>query len=188
MLGETTKVQGKLNLPKESTWTISYAAQGPCLQRRTIKENILFGNRYVEQRYNDVVECCALCPDLDILEDGDETLIGDRWVLSYVHMDCYSHYIIQGYKFVWRTESLVRYLLLVDGILIDKNYRVAFACAVYANTKYVLLDDPLNAVVHVRNDPRVKYADTFTSLRTAGYNASCLNSCCVDVYFGVAQW
>ena len=100
LLGETTKVQGKLNLPKESTRTISYAAQSPYLQRRTIKENILFGNQYVEQRYNDVVECCALRPDLDILEDGGETLIGDRWVLSYVHMDCYSHYIIQGCKFV----------------------------------------------------------------------------------------
>ena len=81
----------------------------------------------------------------------------------------------------------MRYLLLVDGILIDKNYRVALAGVVYADTKCVLLDDPLSAVVRVRNDPRVKYADTFTSLRTAGHNASCLNDCCVDLYFGVAQ-
>ena len=188
LLGEMTKIQGKLNLPKGSTQTISYAAQSPWLQRRTIKENILFGNRYDEQRYNDVVNCCALRPDLDILEDGDETLIGDRWVLSYVHVNCYSHYIIQGYKFVWWTESSVRYLPLLDRILIDKNHRVALARAVYANTKYVLLDDPLSSVVRVQNDPRVEYADAFTSPRTAGYNASCLNGCCVDLYFGIAQW
>ena len=86
LLGEMTKLRGTLNLSKGIAPTISYAAQTPWLQRRTIKENILFGYRYDEQRYNDVVECCALRPDLDALEDGDETLIGDRWVLSGVRM------------------------------------------------------------------------------------------------------
>jgi ABC-type transport system involved in cytochrome bd biosynthesis fused ATPase/permease subunit len=57
---------------------ISYAAQSPWLRHQTIKENILFGSPYEEQRYNDVVECCALSPDLDMLEDGDETEIGAR--------------------------------------------------------------------------------------------------------------
>ena len=85
LLGEMSKVRGKLNVPKDSMQTISYAAQRPWLQHRTIKENILFGNRYDEQRYNDVVECCALYPDLNILEDGDETLVGDRWVLMRLH-------------------------------------------------------------------------------------------------------
>lgn len=60
------------------THTISYAAQMPWLQHATIKENILFGYPYNEQRYKDVVECCALLPDLKILEDGDETEIGAR--------------------------------------------------------------------------------------------------------------
>ena len=64
-------------------------------------------------------------------------------------MECCSHYIIQGYKFVRWTESSVCYLLLRDGIFIDENHRVALARAVYADTKYVLLDDPLSAVVRV---------------------------------------
>ena len=59
---------------------ISYAAQSPWLRHQTIKENILFGSPYEEQRYKDVVECCALSPDLDTLEDGDETEIGARYV------------------------------------------------------------------------------------------------------------
>ncbi|KAL4065664.1 hypothetical protein V8B97DRAFT_1983434 [Scleroderma yunnanense] len=116
LLGEMTKIQGTLNLSK-CTYppTVSYAAQTPWLQRRTIKENIVFGYPYDEQRYNDVVECCALRPDLDILEDGDATQIGDRGI----------------------------------NLSGGQRARVALARAVYADTKYVLLDDPFSAVDNV---------------------------------------
>ena len=57
---------------------VSYAAQMPWLRHQSIKDNILFGQPMDEERYNDVVECCALRPDLEILEDGDETEIGAR--------------------------------------------------------------------------------------------------------------
>ena len=33
------------------------------------------------ERYEAVLEACALKPDLAIFEDGDETEIGVRWVL-----------------------------------------------------------------------------------------------------------
>lgn len=59
---------------------ISYAAQSPWLRHQSIKDNILFGSPYDEQRYNDVIECCALQTDLNMLEDGDETEIGARGV------------------------------------------------------------------------------------------------------------
>ncbi|KAL4077404.1 P-loop containing nucleoside triphosphate hydrolase protein [Scleroderma citrinum] len=113
LLGEMTKVQGNLNLSKDThPPTISYAAQTPWLQRRTIKENILFGYQYDEPRYKDVIECCALRPDLDMLEYGDETEIGDRG------------------------------MNLSGG----QRARIALARAVYARSRYVLLDDPLCAV------------------------------------------
>jgi ABC-type transport system involved in cytochrome bd biosynthesis fused ATPase/permease subunit len=79
----------KIHLPKYPTVLnsqtglreyISYAAQTPWLEQLTIKQNILFGSDYNEKRYKDVVECCALKPDLDMLEDGDETEIGERGV------------------------------------------------------------------------------------------------------------
>ncbi|KAG8838938.1 hypothetical protein FRB91_007306 [Serendipita sp. 411] len=60
---------------------ISYAAQTPWLEHLTIKENILFGSEYDEKRYRQVIECCSLKPDLDALEDGDETEIGERGVV-----------------------------------------------------------------------------------------------------------
>jgi ABC-type transport system involved in cytochrome bd biosynthesis fused ATPase/permease subunit len=59
---------------------ISYAAQTPWLRHQSIRDNILFGAPYEEERYKQVVECCALNPDLRVLEDGDDTEIGARWV------------------------------------------------------------------------------------------------------------
>ena len=62
------------------TQSIAYAAQTPWLQHQSIKNNILFGHPYDAARYADVLDACALRPDLKILEDGDETEIGARGV------------------------------------------------------------------------------------------------------------
>jgi ABC-type multidrug transport system fused ATPase/permease subunit len=59
---------------------IAFCAQSPWLENLSIKDNILFGSPMDQQRYNQVLECCALKPDLSILEDGDETEIGARGV------------------------------------------------------------------------------------------------------------
>lgn len=40
----------------------------------------MFGTPYDEDRYELVLECCALKPDLEIFEDGDLTEIGARGV------------------------------------------------------------------------------------------------------------
>lgn len=44
----------------------------------TLKENILFGRPYDEDRYHKAITACALLPDLAILPAGDETEIGER--------------------------------------------------------------------------------------------------------------
>ena len=43
-------------------------------------ENILFNLPYLEERYRRTLEVCALDNDLKILEDGDESEIGERGV------------------------------------------------------------------------------------------------------------
>ena len=43
-------------------------------------ENILFNLPYVEGRYRRTLEVCALVNDLKILEDSDESEIGERGV------------------------------------------------------------------------------------------------------------
>lgn len=122
LLGEMTKLpgSGRLLLPKHHDHPdehgnrgISYAAQSPFLQHLSIRDNILFGSPYEEERYNAVLDACALRPDFSIFEDGDLTEIGSRGIS------------------------------LSGG----QKARVALARAVYARTKYVLLDDPLSAVV-----------------------------------------
>lgn len=89
LLGEMTLLPGgEILMSKEPEkvdehglmHAISYAAQTPWLQHQSIKENILFGSPFDEARYKAVVECCALGPDLKILEDGDQTEIGARGV------------------------------------------------------------------------------------------------------------
>jgi ABC-type multidrug transport system fused ATPase/permease subunit len=119
-LGEMTTLSGRLIMSKDPSkvdqhglmHSMSYSAQSPWLRHQSIRDNILFGYPYDEERYNAVVECCALNPDLNIFEDGDATEIGARGVS------------------------------LSGG----QKARVALARAVYARTKYVLLDDPLSAV------------------------------------------
>ena len=46
----------------------------------TIKENILFGQTENKKMYEQVVEACALKPDLEILPGGDQTEIGEQGI------------------------------------------------------------------------------------------------------------
>ncbi|CEH12058.1 Multidrug resistance-associated protein/mitoxantrone resistance protein, ABC superfamily [Ceraceosorus bombacis] len=58
----------------------AYVPQSSFLINATIKDNILFGLRYVEQRYEDTIRACGLLPDLKVLQDGDLTEVGEEGV------------------------------------------------------------------------------------------------------------
>jgi len=50
----------------------------------TLRDNVLFSKPFDKERYNKVIDACALRPDLDILPAGDKTEIGERVLYLYV--------------------------------------------------------------------------------------------------------
>lgn len=94
LLGEMTQLRGHLIMSKEPSTvdqdgfmqSISYAAQTPWLRNQSIKDNILFGYPFDQERYDAVVEACALKTDFKVLDDGDLTEIGARHAIRSSHV------------------------------------------------------------------------------------------------------
>ncbi|KAG0304127.1 hypothetical protein BGZ98_005900 [Dissophora globulifera] len=89
LLGELERLEGHQYLPrldydhrgKEDQGSgIAYVAQTAWLQNTTIRNNILFGQEFDQERYDAVVEGCALVTDFSILESGDATEIGEQGI------------------------------------------------------------------------------------------------------------
>ncbi|KAK3805989.1 MAG: hypothetical protein JOS17DRAFT_768002 [Linnemannia elongata] len=88
LLGELDRVEGQMFLPRldygERRSTrgsgIAYVSQTAWLQNTTIRDNILFGKKFDQDRYDAVVEGCALVTDFEILESGDMTEIGEQGI------------------------------------------------------------------------------------------------------------
>lgn len=60
--------------------TVAYVSQQSWIQNGTIKDNILFGSELDEKRYQQVLEACALLPDLEVLPGGDMAEIGEKGI------------------------------------------------------------------------------------------------------------
>ncbi|KAM0231757.1 hypothetical protein ACHAPO_008337 [Fusarium lateritium] len=93
LLGEMTLLEGGVYCPggrsREEVHpdpetglanTIAYVAQSAWLVNANVRENILFSMPFEEQRYRDVIVACALERDLQILDNGDETLVGEKGI------------------------------------------------------------------------------------------------------------
>lgn len=82
--GKSSFLQALLReLPLESgtiriNGTISYACQEPWVFAGSVRQNILFGQKMDRNRYDSVIESCALQKDLEQLAHGDKTVIGER--------------------------------------------------------------------------------------------------------------
>jgi ABC-type multidrug transport system fused ATPase/permease subunit len=59
---------------------VSYVQQQPWIQNKSIKNNILFGLPYDEDKYKETIKICELKRDLQILPAGDETEIGEKGI------------------------------------------------------------------------------------------------------------
>ncbi|KAJ3272855.1 hypothetical protein HDV01_005178 [Terramyces sp. JEL0728] len=88
LLGELKKLQGNYFISEAHLLPntelqksdLAYCPQTAWLMNGTIRENILFGEEYDEERYYKVAKACALLRDLQTLEGGDMTQIGEKGV------------------------------------------------------------------------------------------------------------
>ncbi|CAG9464562.1 unnamed protein product [Pedinophyceae sp. YPF-701] len=84
LLGEMERAQGRAGVRGQS---VAYTAQDPWIQNMSLRENVLMagpgglaGGRVDEERYAEVLEACAMMPDLDVLPAGDLTEIGEKGI------------------------------------------------------------------------------------------------------------
>ncbi|KAG7388247.1 hypothetical protein PHYPSEUDO_012905 [Phytophthora pseudosyringae] len=76
ILGEMHQVRGTRVVRGDA----AYASQQAWIQNQTVRDNILFGEPLDAEHYRRVVEACQLLPDFDVLEQGDQTEIGERGI------------------------------------------------------------------------------------------------------------
>lgn len=60
--------------------SVAYVSQSAWILNKTVRDNILFGLPYNKERYEKVIDACSLRHDMNILEDGDQTEIGERGI------------------------------------------------------------------------------------------------------------
>lgn len=76
LLGDLYKKQGYVNVYGK----IAYVPQSAWIQNATVRNNIVFGAPFVKDKYDKVIDACALVPDLQILTGGDATEIGEKGI------------------------------------------------------------------------------------------------------------
>ncbi|KAI5479254.1 ATP-binding cassette transporter [Pseudohyphozyma bogoriensis] len=107
LLGELQVETGRISLPP----SVSYASQHPFLESTSIKGNILFGFPFSKERYEAVLDACALRKDFEALPEGDNThhvLLDDclAAVDSHTANHLYRH-VLKGDLLRGRTTVLV---------------------------------------------------------------------------------
>lgn len=77
----------------------AYVPQSPFILGGTVRDNIMFGRQYDEERYRRAVQAAQLEPDLAQLQAGDMTELGEwgsgvvlTWCVGRIR--CHAHYLI----------------------------------------------------------------------------------------------
>lgn len=76
LAGDMRRTNGSATMGGSRAFCPQYA----WIQNATVRENILFGKEYDRKWYEQVVEACALRPDLEMLPNSDQTEIGERGI------------------------------------------------------------------------------------------------------------
>ena len=64
----------------EMQGSLSYASQDAWSFNESVRNNILFGMQFEEDRYRKVIEVCALLRDFKLMPFGDQTHVGEKGI------------------------------------------------------------------------------------------------------------
>ncbi|XP_022800440.1 multidrug resistance-associated protein 4-like isoform X3 [Stylophora pistillata] len=76
ILGELPLTEGSVTVKGK----VGYSSQQAWVYNGSLRQNILFGQSYDEDKFKEVTKACALDKDIELLPDGDMTLVGERGV------------------------------------------------------------------------------------------------------------
>jgi ABC-type multidrug transport system fused ATPase/permease subunit len=76
LVGEMAKTRGTVSLASHP----AFSPQSAWMQDASVKENILFGERFDSAWYATVVDACALRDDFANLIAGDDTIVGEKGI------------------------------------------------------------------------------------------------------------
>ncbi|KAJ2745056.1 hypothetical protein GGI20_002465 [Coemansia sp. BCRC 34301] len=156
--------------------SIGYVSQKPWIMNATFRENVLLGSEYDEERYNQVIEACALAEDLQQLPAGDMSEIGHAGVnLSggqktrlalaralYTQADVFIFDDLLSAVDAHVERHLVQHILAGNGLLANKT-RILVTHAEHVVPlcdKVITID---HGDVHVTMQDKVNYRDMPTN-------------------------
>ncbi|XP_029201776.2 ATP-binding cassette sub-family C member 4-like isoform X2 [Acropora millepora] len=74
--GEVVKSSGTVTC----CGTLAYVPQSSWVFAGTLRDNVLFGEPFHEEKYREVIEACSLTEDIDRFPNGDFSFVGERGV------------------------------------------------------------------------------------------------------------
>ncbi len=107
----------------------------------SVRDNILFGLPFNEEKYACAIQYSALARDLEVLPDGDATEIGEKGLILW------SSKIVDAWITFFFFVCISR-VCISPGINLSggQKQRVNLARSIYFSPSIILLDDPLSAV------------------------------------------
>ncbi|XP_072323665.1 ATP-binding cassette sub-family C member 9-like isoform X3 [Scyliorhinus torazame] len=79
ILGEMSTLSGHV-MWASANQPLAYSAQTAWLRNASLQDNIVFEESFNEERFQAVIEACALQPDIDVLPAGRLTEIGEKGI------------------------------------------------------------------------------------------------------------
>uniref|UniRef100_A0A0G4F3W1 Uncharacterized protein n=1 Tax=Chromera velia CCMP2878 TaxID=1169474 RepID=A0A0G4F3W1_9ALVE len=158
ILGELHKEGGSLNAERE----VALVPQEAWILNDSVRENVLFGTPMETERYVEVLKACQLLRDLDQLQDGDMTVIGERGItLSGGQKQRFS---------LARALYSGRQLLLLDDCLaaLDAHTARAVADALFAPITGLLRRRRATVVLASSQAHHCAHADRLVALSVEG--------------------